>query len=80
MPRGLFSALGCDVKALSPFQHTAIITLGDANIGYVGELQNYEEGGYEMVFSLLAPGAGEVMAATAVDLLQRAFKSMEEAL
>jgi len=80
VPCELFSALGRDIKARSPFAHTAIVTLGDANIGYVGERQNYEEGGYETTSSLVAPGTGELTADTAVNMLERAYRSKEESL
>ena len=72
IPAEFFSALGRDIKARSPFRHTAVITLANRNIGYVGERQNYEEGGYEMLSGIVVPGTGEQIADTAVDLLNQA--------
>jgi len=78
MPCELFTDLGRDIKERSPFEHTLVITLADANVGYVGPRKAHEEGGYEMASSLLAPGMGEKLADTAVALLDRVFLSKRE--
>ena len=77
IPAEYFSALGRDIKARSPFHHTAIITLADRTMSYIGGQRNYEEGGYEMVSSIVIPGAGEQIADTAVELLKQAHATQE---
>ncbi|MBN2309700.1 MAG: hypothetical protein JXR94_12045, partial [Candidatus Hydrogenedentes bacterium] len=69
VPCELFTELGLDIKGRSPFDHTLVVTLADANIGYVGPRKAHEEGGYEMTSTLLAAGMAEKLADTAVELL-----------
>ena len=72
LPCEAFSALGRSIKSQSPFDHTFIATLTDRYIGYIGERDNYEEGGYEMTSSVVVPGTGEVIVDTAVGMLNDA--------
>jgi len=74
IPAEYFSALGRDIKSRSPFEHTVVITLAGKNVGYIGERQNYDEGGYEMTSSIVAPGSGEALADAAVRLLEQAAR------
>jgi hypothetical protein len=60
-----------DIKRESPFPHTLVIALSNDNIGYVPRHEDYENGGYEVVNSRLAPGGGEQIVAAALDLLQQ---------
>ncbi len=74
IPGEYFTELGRDIQARSPFPHTLVCTLANTNLGYIGARWNYAEGGYETTSSLLAPGAGERLADTAVELLGEAAK------
>jgi hypothetical protein len=69
VPCELFSDLGREIKARSPFAHTIIITLADGCHGYIGSRKAMEEGGYEMTSSIVAPGTGECLVDKAVELL-----------
>ena len=69
VPCELFTDLGRDIKARSPFRHTIVVTLADGPIGYVGSRRAMSEGGYEMTSSPLAPGGGELIVDTAADVL-----------
>jgi sugar phosphate isomerase/epimerase len=71
MPCELFTALGREIKARSPFKYTLPISLADGCIGYVGTRQAFDEGGYEMTSTLLAPGMGDKMVDRAVELLEK---------
>ena len=71
VPCELFYELGLDIKRQSPFPHTMVIELANDNIGYVPRREDYENGGYEVVNSRLAPGGGEQIVAAALDLLRR---------
>ena len=73
IPAEYFTELGRDIKSRSPFDHTLVVTLANANISYVGAKQNYEEGGYETTSSIVEPGTGEIIADVAVGLLKEAY-------
>ncbi len=75
IPGECFSELGRMIKQGSPFAATFICTLSNGTAGYVPAKRNYTEGGYEVVSSILAPGTGEMMAGTAVELLHEAVKA-----
>jgi len=77
MPCELFTDLGREIRARSPFAHTLVVTLADANIGYVAPRRAYEEGGYETTSSVLAPGMGERLADVAVSLLRSCAREMK---
>ena len=71
VPCELFHELGLDIKRKSPFPHTVVVELANDNIGYVPRREDYENGGYEVVNSRLAPGGGEKIVETALGLLER---------
>jgi len=71
VPCELFYELGLDIKKRSPFSRTVVIELANDNIGYVPRREDYDNGGYEVVNSRLAPGGGEQIVETALDLLKR---------
>jgi hypothetical protein len=69
MPGELFSEFGIDLKKRSPFANTMLIELANADIAYVPVKQAFMQGDYETVNSRLAPGSGEKMIDTAVEML-----------
>lgn len=77
-PGEIFVELGLAVKQASPFSDTWVGTLCNGSIyGYVCTAAAYTQGGYEprlKLFNRIAPGTGERMVDTAVDLLQRLFQ------
>jgi hypothetical protein len=76
IPAEYFTALGRRIKKESPFPHTFIMTLAGKIVGYIGERQNYDEGGYETTGSVVAPGSGEMIADAALEMLVDARRSM----
>jgi neutral ceramidase len=80
IPGEFFTSLGLQIKQSSPFPHTHILTFTNGNIGYIPAREAYPDGGYEVDIAYryygypagLAPEAGEMIVATAVELLQAA--------
>ena len=71
VPCELFYELGLDIKQKSPFPRTVVIELANDSIGYVPRRADYDNGGYEVVNSRLAPGGGEQIVETALGLLKK---------
>ena len=71
VPGELFVELGQRIKKASPFRSTFIVGLANDSIGYLPTMEAYAEGSYEPTSTRLAPGAGEKIADTAIDLLKR---------
>jgi len=71
IPGELFVALGLEIKRRSPFKQTCVIELANDTVGYLPTQKSFEEGGYEVVSSPYAPGAGEQLVEVAVGLLER---------
>jgi hypothetical protein len=70
IPGELFVALGKRIKSGSEFDFTLIVGYANDYIGYILSEQAYQTQGYEARKTRLAPGAGEFLADTAVQLLQ----------
>ena len=71
MPGEVFAELGLAVRERSPFRHTLVLGLANEAIGYVPTRRAYEEGGYEVASSRLAPGAGERLVEEALATLEQ---------
>jgi hypothetical protein len=71
LPGEIFVELGLSIKERSPFGHTIIAELANGNIGYVPTSEAYPQGNYEVVTSRCAPGSGEKLANTVIELLRR---------
>lgn len=74
LPGELFSSLGENIKKESPFTHTMIAGYSNGYIGYIPSRKAYEQGGYEVLSSPLAPGFGEYLAAAVVNALNIIWK------
>jgi neutral ceramidase len=70
LPGELFVTLGQRIKSSSPYDLTLLVGYANDYIGYIPSQQAYEEQGYEVRKTLLAPGAGEYLADAAVKLLK----------
>jgi len=70
LPGEVFVEFGLHIKASSPFKTTLVIELANAAPGYLPTKKAFVEGGYETVNSRIAPGGGERMVETAIELLQ----------
>lgn len=70
LPGEIFAALGLDLKRRSPFPQTLIGTLNASASTYVPTREAYDEGGYEVLSSLVEPGSGERLVDVAIGLLE----------
>ena len=55
----LFTELGQQVRASSPFAHTVLVGLANDSVGYIPPHACFREGGFEIEATPLEPGAGE---------------------
>jgi len=69
LPGEPFAALGQNIKTASPFRQTNIVALANSGSGYVPNCSAYAEGQFEVVGARYAVGAGELLVATAIRLL-----------
>jgi neutral ceramidase len=69
LPGEVFVELGLAIKRRSPFPHTHVVTLANENIGYIPDRRSYAEGNYEPESARCAPGSGEQLVETAINLL-----------
>ena len=66
----VFNEIGRAIKAASPFPHTLVITHCNGSAGYMPTRPAYDEGGYEVQSSRLAPGAAEQVIGESVRMLR----------
>jgi neutral ceramidase len=69
LPGEIFVELGLAIKEASPFRYTIIAELANGAIGYIPTKKAFEQGNYEPVSARCAAGSGEVLAETAIRLL-----------
>jgi hypothetical protein len=69
-PGEIFVELGLAVKRGSPFAHTYNVELANGTIGYIPNRSAYAEGNYEVESARVAAGAGELLVASALRLLE----------
>jgi len=69
LPGEIFVELGLAIKEASPFRCTIIAELANGAIGYIPAKKAFEQGNYEPVSARCAPGSGELLAETAIRLL-----------
>jgi hypothetical protein len=73
VPAEFFTRLGVAIKRRSPFEHTYVAELSNDWIGYVGDREAYDLGGYQLwmgLHSYAEPGTGERMVDEAVEMLE----------
>ncbi len=73
-PGELFVELGLTLKEDSPYANTIIAELANGAIGYIPNRVAYREGGYEVMASHCAPGAGEMLMNSALRQLLELFQ------
>ncbi len=67
----IFVEYALDIRSRSPYKDTFLVAVTNgASSGYICTKEAYDEGGYEALVSLYAPGAGEILADAAVELLK----------
>ncbi len=69
LPGELFVEHGLAIKEDSPFAMTLVIELTNSHIAYVPTKEAFKQGSYETINSRVAPGGGEMMVETAINLL-----------
>ena len=69
LPGEMFVELGLDIKKRSPFKRTIIVELANGSLGYIPTKRAFKEGNYEPTSARVASGSGEMLADTAVRLL-----------
>ncbi len=72
IPAELFSELGQQIKAVSPWKPTFVVELANGCVGYIPTAEAFDGGGYETELvrsSKLVPQAGEMVVQKAVQLL-----------
>ena len=69
LPGEIFVELGLAIKEASPFRCTIIAELANGAIGYIPTKKAFEQGNYEPVSARCAAGSGELLAETAIRLL-----------
>lgn len=69
LPGEVFVELGLAIKEASPFPYTMIVSMANGWISYIPDRKAFAEGNYEAISSLGAPGSGEKLVETAVELL-----------
>jgi len=70
LPGEVLVEVGLEIKKRAPVEHLIVASLSNDVIGYVCHAAAYKEGGYEPVAGTnLAPGAGELIVARALELI-----------
>ncbi len=74
LPGQIFVELGLALKENSPFRNTLILTLANSHEDCIPLRKAYTEGSYEIVYSLVESGGGEMLIETALTLLNEIKK------
>ena len=69
LPCEIFVELGLAIKRASPFRNTLVIEICNDRPSYVPTAKAFAEGSYEVTNARVKPGAGEMLVAAAVRLL-----------
>ena len=70
LPGEVFVEFGLEIRKKSPFKYTIISELTNESIGYVPTAKAFEEGGYDVVSSVMTPESGGKLAQASIDLLK----------
>ena len=65
----LFTEIGMQIKELSPYRYTFVLTHCNGASGYLITDQAYKEGGYEVTASRIMPGAEKMIVSNIVDMI-----------
>jgi len=74
LPGEIFVELGMTIRRASPFPCTGIAELANGSIGYIPNRVAYPQGAYEVFSTRVAPGSGEALVDTALDLLRENYR------
>jgi hypothetical protein len=73
IPGEMFAALGMEIRRRSPFRNTYVVGLANDTLGYIGDRDSYELGGYQLWaggHSVSEPGTGEALVEEALGTLR----------
>ncbi len=70
LPGQIFVELGLALKEASPFANTLIVTLANSHEECIPLRKAYTEGSYEVIYSRVEAGGGELLVETALELLE----------
>lgn len=70
LPGEMFVEYALTIKNFSPFANTIIVEMSNNGVAYVPNKKAFEQGGYEVENSRLAPGGGEMLAEAAIQMLK----------
>ncbi|MGI6572642.1 MAG: neutral/alkaline non-lysosomal ceramidase N-terminal domain-containing protein [Fermentimonas sp.] len=76
LPGQIFVELGLALKKDSPFKNTLIITLANSHEECIPLRKAFPEGSYEIVYSLVDSGGGELLIGEALSLLEKMKSNM----
>ena len=74
VPAEFFTALGIDIKRRSPHRYSYVAGLSNDYVGYLPDREGFRLGGYQTwtgLHSFAAPGTGESVVETSVELLKK---------
>ncbi|MGI5831899.1 MAG: neutral/alkaline non-lysosomal ceramidase N-terminal domain-containing protein [Thermoguttaceae bacterium] len=71
LPGEIFVDLGDAIRKNSPFKRTIVLELAQGDYLYVPTLKAFEEGSYETINTILAPGGGEALVDKALEVLRK---------
>ncbi len=74
-PGELFTEIGMEIKAKSPFTHTYIIGLANGDVGYVPTRKAISEGGYAVDVRRIDADAEQVILSRSLGLLKQMYQS-----
>ena len=74
-PGELFTEIGMEIKAKSPFTHTYIIGLANGDAGYVPTRKAISEGGYAVDVRRIDADAEQVILSRSLGLLKQMYQS-----
>ena len=70
LPGEMFVEFALTIKNFSPFSNTIVVEMSNNGVAYVPNKKAFEQGGYEVENSRLAPGGGEILAEAALLMLK----------
>ena len=74
-PGELFTEIGMEIKAKSPFTNTYIIGLANGDVGYVPTRKAISEGGYAVDVRRVDADAEQVILSSSLGLLKQMYQS-----
>lgn len=74
LPGEVFVEIGIDIKKMSPFKNTIVITMANDYFGYLPTRETFLEGGYEAVASPFEENAAEIIE----QAIEKAFEDVQD--